>query len=178
MLLFASAYKTALIKKKSYFSVVLSACKTWRTLHLTWIAHFTRRLVAIMVLLMTEMKYRNDMTSNDVTIRNELHDNRSIRYSDVSRWVMDRGCTSRARKEEICEVGTVKITQVYIYTVIVISSRDGVVGIATSYELDDRGVGVRIPVGWRIFSSPNRPDRLWGPHNLLSSGYRGFFPRG
>jgi hypothetical protein len=33
-------------------------------------------------------------------------------------------------------------------------------GIATSYGLGDRGVGVRVPVGSRIFSSPNRPDRL------------------
>jgi glutamine synthetase len=39
-------------------------------------------------------------------------------------------------------------------------SRDSVVGIATSYGLDDRGVGVRVPVGSRIFSSPNRPDWL------------------
>jgi hypothetical protein len=38
-------------------------------------------------------------------------------------------------------------------------SRDSVVGIATSYGLD-RGVGVRVPVGSRIFFSPNRPDRL------------------
>jgi hypothetical protein len=37
-------------------------------------------------------------------------------------------------------------------------SRDRVVGIATSYGLDDRGVGVRVPVGSRI--SPNCPDRL------------------
>jgi hypothetical protein len=29
-------------------------------------------------------------------------------------------------------------------------SRDSVVGIATSYGLDDRGVGVRVPVGSRI----------------------------
>jgi hypothetical protein len=36
-------------------------------------------------------------------------------------------------------------------------------GIATGYGLDDRGVGVRVPVGSRIFSSPSRPDRLWGP---------------
>jgi hypothetical protein len=57
-------------------------------------------------------------------------------------------------------------------------SRDNVVGIATNYKLDDRGVGVRIPVGSIIFSSPHRPDRLWGSPNLLSNGYRGLIPRG
>jgi glutamine synthetase len=49
-------------------------------------------------------------------------------------------------------------------------SRDSVVGTATSYGLGDRGVGVRVPVGSRISSSPLRPDRLWGPPNLLSNG--------
>jgi hypothetical protein len=34
------------------------------------------------------------------------------------------------------------------------------VKIATSYGLDERGVGVRVPVGSRIFSSLDRPDRL------------------
>jgi hypothetical protein len=41
-----------------------------------------------------------------------------------------------------------------------IRSRDSVVGIATSHGLDDGEVEVRVPVGSRIFSSPNRPDRL------------------
>jgi hypothetical protein len=58
------------------------------------------------------------------------------------------------------------------------SNRDSSVGIATGYKLGDGGVGVRVPVGSRIFSSPRRPDRLLGPPSLLSNGYLGFFPRG
>jgi hypothetical protein len=47
--------------------------------------------------------------------------------------------------------------------------------IATGYGLDDQGAGVRVPVGSRIFFL-SRPDRLWGPPNLLSTGYRGLCP--
>jgi hypothetical protein len=56
-----------------------------------------------------------------------------------------------------------------------IKSRDSAVGIATGYGLEDRGVGVQVPVGSRIFSSPRHPDRLWGPPSLLFNGYRGSF---
>jgi hypothetical protein len=35
-------------------------------------------------------------------------------------------------------------------------SRGSVVGIATGYGLDDRGVKVQVPVGSTIFSSPRR----------------------
>jgi hypothetical protein len=57
-------------------------------------------------------------------------------------------------------------------------SRESAVGIATGCGLDDWRVGVRVPVGASIFSSPRRPDRVWGPPSLLSNGYWGLFSRG
>jgi hypothetical protein len=52
---------------------------------------------------------------------------------------------------------------------------DSIVGIATGYGLGDRRIGVRVPVWPRIFSSPRRRDRFWGPASLLGNGYRGLF---
>jgi hypothetical protein len=59
-------------------------------------------------------------------------------------------------------------------------SLDSSVGIATGYGLDDRGIGVRVPEGSRIFSSRRRPDWLWAPPNLLFNGLGGggSFPGG
>jgi hypothetical protein len=51
-------------------------------------------------------------------------------------------------------------------------------GVATGYGLDFRGVEVRVPVRSRIFTFPYRPDRIWDPPSLLSSGYWGPFPGG
>jgi hypothetical protein len=53
------------------------------------------------------------------------------------------------------------------YRLWLIGNRDGAVGIATGYGLDDRGVGIWIPVESIIFSSLRRPDRLWG---LMGTG--------
>jgi hypothetical protein len=64
------------------------------------------------------------------------------------------------------------VQQIHYYQM---GSRDSVVGIATGYRMDERGVGVRVPLGSRIFSSPRRPDWLSGPRSLLSNLYRGLF---
>jgi hypothetical protein len=59
-----------------------------------------------------------------------------------------------------------------------IEVRYSVVGRATGYGLDDQGIGVRVPVMSRIFSSPRRPDGLWGPASFPSNGHRRLIPPG
>jgi hypothetical protein len=53
---------------------------------------------------------------------------------------------------------------------LVSKSRCSVVGIETSYGLNGRGDCSSSPVWSIIFTSPCRPDRLWGPLSLLSNG--------
>jgi hypothetical protein len=49
------------------------------------------------------------------------------------------------------------------------------VGIAAGYGMDAQGVGFRIPVATRVFSSPRCPDRSWGQQSFLFKGYQGLF---
>jgi hypothetical protein len=44
------------------------------------------------------------------------------------------------------------------------------VGTGTGYELECRGVRVRVPVGSIIFTSPYRRDCFWGQSSVLSNG--------
>jgi hypothetical protein len=72
-----------------------------------------------------------------------------------------------------CYSGCVLCTLNHLYCIlcflcVICTSLDSVVGIVISYRLDNRGVRVQVPVESRIFSSPHRPDWLWGPPNLLS----------
>jgi hypothetical protein len=55
-------------------------------------------------------------------------------------------------------------------------SRDSVAGIATGYELDDWGAGLRVQIKNFLFSASSEP--VWGPLSFLSNGYRGLFCRG
>jgi hypothetical protein len=64
-----------------------------------------------------------------------------------------------------------------IIIIIFIRKWHRVVDIETGYGLEDRRVGIRVPVGSRIFSFPRHPDQLCGPPKLLSDGYLGLFPR-
>jgi hypothetical protein len=63
---------------------------------------------------------------------------------------------------------------IFIYLLCYVNEFRGSVNIATGYGLDVQGVGIRVLVGSRIFSSSRRPDRHWGPPSLLSNGYRIF----
>jgi hypothetical protein len=59
-----------------------------------------------------------------------------------------------------------------------ILSRRSVVNIDTGFTLDDRRVGVLVPVGSRIITSQYYPDQHWGPHSLVTNGYGGSFHGG
>jgi hypothetical protein len=56
--------------------------------------------------------------------------------------------------------------------------RDSAVGIKTGYGLDGRGIGFRVPVEARIFSSSRSPDWFWAHPASYSMGTGGSFSEG
>jgi hypothetical protein len=52
---------------------------------------------------------------------------------------------------------------------------DSSIGIVTGYVLKGRG---SIPGRDKVLSTPQRPDRLWGPLRLVFKGYQCYFPGG
>jgi hypothetical protein len=57
-------------------------------------------------------------------------------------------------------------------------NRGSTVGIATGCGLDERGVGVRVPVKKKMFPSTYRSEGLWDQYKILSNWYQGHFSRG
>jgi hypothetical protein len=57
-------------------------------------------------------------------------------------------------------------------------SRDSAVATTTGYGLKDWRIGVRVSLEPRTFNFPCRPNRLWGPLNLLFNEYRSYYPEG
>jgi hypothetical protein len=94
--------------------------------------------------------------------------------------VSQPGFESRTSRIQVRECWSLNQHFFFIFRILLCysMSRDSAVGIATGYGLDGRGVRVRVSVGARLFSSPQSPNRFWGPPNLLCNRYRGPFPGG
>jgi hypothetical protein len=95
----------------------------------------------------------------------------------LTAWAMAQATTWSLLDSELLTrlIACYKLFIIIIIIIIIIRSRDSSDDIATGSGLDYPG---SIPEGVRFFSSPRRPDRLWDPSSLLSSGYRGSFPGG
>jgi hypothetical protein len=108
-----------------------------------------------------------------------------FRYTLWCTWSSDRTVSAVGRQVHCCTTKhsyLCNITNVwYIFrcSLYLKGYYNSVVGIPTGYGLDDRGVGVRVPVGSRIFSStlsrpalgPTQPPIQWVP-GAVSPGVR------
>jgi hypothetical protein len=101
----------------------------------------------------------------------EIH--RGLRHQNTKEWILLTWRSKWNKKLLSKFLSCTEIANAYFLH----GSRDSAVGIATGYGLDYWAFGVRFPVGSWIFSSPRRPNRLWGPPSLLSNRYWGLFPR-
>jgi hypothetical protein len=79
---------------------------------------------------------------------------------------------NRTRDLQACGIVPQPPTLKHVYS-LVIDSRSSAVSILTNCGLYDRVVGIRVPVGQRIFFSQYRPALFWRISNILSSDYQG-----
>jgi hypothetical protein len=85
-------------------------------------------------------------------------------------WKYEGGSINRSQMDIERKTCDIRAWKKYLF-LDMSSTNISVVGIATTYGLDDRGVGVRVPVGTIIFSSPHPPDRLqWVPGGSFPGG--------
>jgi hypothetical protein len=75
----------------------------------------------------------------------------------------------------LCGSMIVIMNQFIISYTIIMGNRTRVVGMATGYELDDRGIVVRV-LEVKNFLFSNNPDRLWGPPTSYPLCAGGSFP--
>jgi hypothetical protein len=94
----------------------------------------------------------------------------SISFPEVPSFLLEMS------KIYLCLLFSHLIQKVFFISFTFLMSRDSAVGIATAYGLNDQEVGIQIPEGPRIFSSPRRPDWHWGLPSPYTMGARGFFP--
>jgi hypothetical protein len=99
-------------------------------------------------------------------LTSDLHTQIDYWMEEIVKWKKDGGYFEGSGRDLLESTSIISYIFYKCYKIHV--GRDSVASITTSYGLNDRGVGVRVPVGSRIFFSPRRPNRLWGPSNLLS----------
>jgi hypothetical protein len=73
-----------------------------------------------------------------------------------------------------CRDSSVGTTTGYV---LVVRSRDSAVSVPTVYRVDGRGIGVRIPVESRIFSSPLLADQLCSDRDVKLTSHLQVMPR-
>jgi hypothetical protein len=139
---------------------------------------------------MCHVKYCRKIIMNDEWVRIWKDVCHSLEVPRFTRnFTQDNRCPSRCRKWTACRrdifmfVGVTETVcshsnKSWCRWVLSFWNCDSAVGIAIAYGLDAGGVGVRDPVGSRIFSSPHRPDRLWAHQASYQMGTGGSFPGG
>jgi hypothetical protein len=129
--------------------------------------HFQREVIKLTVVIIAEIS----LLSTSYKILSNILLSRLSPYIDEI--IGDHQCGFRRNRSTTDQIFCIRqiLEKICEYN----DSWDSAVGIVTGYGLDDRGVGVRVPVGSRIFSTssmpamgPKQPPIQWvlGPLSL------------